>query len=159
MFVSMFCVCICLTWTCTLYCGVTVCSCFKRGCWKKNKQTNRQEHVTTPQGIIVGRCSGYSYLTLGFQGNQWKCHFRTRQSGFDELFYLFDILKFNDYQIPRYVSRLSHALLSNSLSWNNYMIDYNIVAQANNSIYTKWLIDWQLWTMRSASINHELAPW
>ena len=85
------------------------CNCiqlFQKVFLEKNKQASS----------IVGRFSGYSYLTLGFQGNQRKCHFRTRQSGFDELFYLFDILEFNDYRIPRYASRSSCALLSNSLS-------------------------------------------
>ena len=79
-------------------------------------------HATIPKGIVN------SSLISGFPRNLRNVIVRTRQSGFDEFTYLFDLINFIDYQItrlPLMVVAYNFFLFSDKLSPNSCILKYD----------------------------------
>ena len=95
--------------------GEYVHSCFHKGCRKK------KVHVTTPIGI-VGSFQITVLCPQDFRENWENVTVRKRHHNLDEFIYLFNFLKFTDYQIPRLSFKIvmcTFVLFSANLSQNS----------------------------------------
>ena len=95
--------------------GEYVHSCFHKGCRKKKVL------VTTPIGI-VGSFQITVLLPQDFRENWENVTVRKRHYNLDEFIYLFNFLKFTDYQIPRLSFKIvmcTFVLFSANLSQNS----------------------------------------
>ena len=111
----------------------TVCSFFKKGCWKIKKWRVKL-HVTTPKGT-----EGSFRVTVQRPLDSIKIWenvaIGTRHCRFDKFLDLFDLLKCIDYWMPRFTFEIlvctdhEYVPFFDNLSWNNCILQALIAMQ------------------------------
>lgn len=111
----------------------TVCSFFKKGCWKIKKWRVKL-HVTTPKGT-KGSFRVTVQRPLDSMEIWENVAIGTRHCRFDKFLDLFDLLKYIDYWMPRFTFEIlvctdhEYVPFFDNLSWNSCILQALIAMQ------------------------------
>lgn len=111
----------------------TLCSFFKKGCWKIKKWRVKL-HVTTPKGT-KGSFQVTVQRPLDSMEIWENVAIRTRHCRFDKFLDLFDLLKCIDYWMPRFTFEIlvctdhEYVPFFDNLSWNSCILQALIAMQ------------------------------